>query len=84
MGSAASAGEDLEIGKMSACVFEKPQRPLFVVERNDEELGLACAGGFEQLGSSGIAIVDFESEPSKKIDVFGILLNDGGGDLLGP
>ncbi len=55
----------------------------FVIDGDDEELGFSRAGGVEDFGSGGVAIVNFEAEAAGEFDMLGVGFEDHGAEALG-
>lgn len=74
----------LEVGEVLVHRLHEEEVGFGIVDGGNQDLGLVCARGLEQVGTGGIAVVDLEAHPTQQVHPVGIMVEDGGMDAVGP
>ena len=77
------AGQDFELRKVFAHGVDEFQRLFGAVQCQDDEPGVSCAGGFQQIVARGIAVVDLQPEAAQQVHAIRVVVEHGGVDAVG-
>jgi hypothetical protein len=69
--------DDVDMGMGGMDIVDQRSCLLFLVNRNNEDLGVLNACGMQKVRTRGIAVERLESELSEEIDLLGRIINHG-------